>query len=171
MKERALRFRCRDLLQDLDVQPPLDVTALCEAFGRRRGFPIRLVGQHMPMPGPFGVWVRTGNADYVAYPLDTSPVHQNHVILHEVGHMISGHDGDGHNTDFMSVLFPHLDPKVVRTSLQRSHYDTRREREAELAATIILEWASVLEHVGLHARAPFVQDRLERALGDRVGWL
>jgi Zn-dependent peptidase ImmA (M78 family) len=125
----------------------------------------------MPMPGPVGVWIRTNSADYIIYPADTSAPHQNHVILHEIGHMIAGHKGDGHDADIITEWFPHISPDVVRSSLQRSHYDSEQEQEAEIVATIILEWAAVLERVALHSHSSFGKGELERALGDHLGWL
>jgi hypothetical protein len=55
--------------------------------------------------------------------------------------------------------------------MNRTSYDEAREHEAELIATIILEWASVLDQV---APPPVAQPDLRRvqtALGDRQGWL
>jgi hypothetical protein len=36
MKERELRKRCRRLLNQLDIDPPLDVGVLCERLGEQR---------------------------------------------------------------------------------------------------------------------------------------
>jgi hypothetical protein len=52
MKERELRKRCRRLLNQLDIEPPLDVLQLCERLGERRGKPIRL----MPYPRSLVRW-------------------------------------------------------------------------------------------------------------------
>lgn len=37
MKERELRRRCRKLLKQLDIGPPLDVEVLCARLGDQRG--------------------------------------------------------------------------------------------------------------------------------------
>ena len=57
VRERELRRRCRTLLNELDIRPPLDVVELCRRVGESRGKPIRLVSHPIPVPGPFGVWV------------------------------------------------------------------------------------------------------------------
>lgn len=44
MGERELRRRCRRLLQQLGIRPPLDVVELCRRIGQRRGRPAALIG-------------------------------------------------------------------------------------------------------------------------------
>ena len=68
MRERDLRRRCRRLLTELDIRPPLDVSELCRRVGETRGKPIRLVPHAIPVPGPFGVWITTDAADYIHGP-------------------------------------------------------------------------------------------------------
>ena len=48
------------------------------------------------MPGlstgaPCGLWISVPAADYVFYDPDTSRLHAEHIILHELAHMLSGH--------------------------------------------------------------------------------
>lgn len=172
VKERELRRRCRTLLRALDVRPPLDVTELCDKLGEHRGRPIRLVPRPIPVPGPFGVWITTADADYILYQRETSRAHQDHIIVHELGHMLAGHASDGPNDSMLSEIYPDLDPEAVRRALRRTAYDSKHEHEAETVATIILEWASVLDVVAHPpATSNQVQDRVNDALADRLGWL
>jgi hypothetical protein len=67
--------------------------------------------------------------------------------------------------------YPDLEPDAVRRALRRSSYDSEHEREAETVATIILEWASVLDQVAGRPSAAAPAKRIENALGDRLGWL
>ncbi|GLZ28975.1 hypothetical protein Lesp02_11650 [Lentzea sp. NBRC 105346] len=168
--ERELRKRCRRLLNDLDIHPPLDVAELCRKVGEQRGRPIRLLAHPIPVPGPFGVWISTAGADYILYQQETTKSHQNHIILHELGHLIAGHTSDESDDLLLSQLYPDLEPDAVRRALRRTSYDNDQEREAETVATIILEWASVLDQV-----APRASDgparRMSSALADRLGWL
>src|SRR5437764_2594450 len=94
MSERQLRRQCRRLLGKLDVRPPLDVAALCTRLGEVRGKPIRLVAHPIPVPGPFGAWISTAKADYILYQTETSKLHQDHIIVHELGHILAGHQSD-----------------------------------------------------------------------------
>ncbi|PKV94741.1 hypothetical protein ATK30_5623 [Amycolatopsis echigonensis] len=181
--ERQLRRRCRQLLTDLDIHPPLDVTELCRRVGVQRGKPIRLRAHPIPVPGPFGAWVAAASADYIFYQQETSKPHQDHIILHELGHMLAGHDSDAHDDTLLSDLcpgsstealraeYPDLAPDAVRRALRRTSYDTEQEYEAETVATIILEWASVLDRVWVPAAGNDTAHRMETALSDRLGWL
>lgn len=183
MGERELRRQCRRLLQHLGIRPPLDVVELCRRIGQRRGRPIRLVPHALPVPGPFGVWIASGAADYVFYQRETSTVHQHHIILHELGHLLAGHRGDEQDDSMLAAVYPDWqsnepnprnpspDSEVIGRALYRTCYDSEREREAETVATIILEWASVLDRVALRSSTTRATRRIETALGDRLGWL
>jgi hypothetical protein len=171
VRERELRRRCRRLLNELDIRPPLDVTELCRRLGTQRGKPIRLVEHPIPIPGPFGVWIATETADYILYQQHTSKSHQDHIVLHEIGHMIAGHQGEEHENQAIEQLLPGMQPAAVRRSLLRTSYDNEHELEAETVATIILEWASVLDRVVGRASTDAVAERMGSALGDRLGWL
>ncbi|MCE3031988.1 hypothetical protein [Streptomyces sp. CMSTAAHL-2] len=175
LRERRLRKDCRRELQALGVQPPLDVNELCTQLGHKRGRPLRLVPYPLPVPGPYGAWVATRSADYILYQQETSKAHQDHIILHEVGHILAGHRGESANECCENGA--ELDdpgapgPDTVQHVLRRTSYDEAREHEAELIATIILEWASVLDPVAAPPAAQPDLRRVQTALGDRRGWL
>ena len=95
MSERALRRRCRNLLRQLDARPPLDIPEMCAQLGILRGRPIYLRAHPLPASGPFGVWLSLSAADYIFYQEHTSQPHQEHIILHELGHLIAEHRSDG----------------------------------------------------------------------------
>lgn len=183
MRERELRRRCRRLLNELDIRPPLDVVELCRRVGETRGKEIRLIPHPIPVPGPFGAWITTDVADYILYQQETSKAHQSHIVLHELGHIIAGHRSDEDDDALLSELYPDvepdalreqypdLEPDAVRRALRRTAYDTEQERAAETVATIILEWASVLDRVAPPASTDATAQRMGVALGDRMGWL
>ena len=170
MRDRDLRRRCRKLLRQLDVRPPLDVAQLCRQVGEERGREIRLLAHPIPVPGPFGVWVATNTVDYILYQSETTKSHQDHIILHELGHMLADHDSDEQDDDLLRDLYPDLSPEAVRRALRRTSYDDAHEREAELVASIILEWAAVIDYVVPSSRTG-VDRHMRFALGDRQGWL
>ncbi|MGW2050993.1 hypothetical protein ACWCPF_38400 [Streptomyces sp. NPDC001858] len=125
-------------------------------------------------PGPFGLWLMTDSADIVFYQQDTTRAHQDHIILHEVGHIIADHKDE-------QVWTPGDDPAAgllpggLPRGLPRTCYDSRHEREAELIATIILERASFSDQLrGTDAAAPAEDPslvRIEHALAHRSSWL
>jgi hypothetical protein len=142
-----LRQRCESRLRDLELPAPFDVHAFCEGLERQRGRPIVL----HPLPrtsGCSGLWVATPAADVVFYESETSPLHREHIILHELCHLLLGHApggaAGGTLADYAveAGLFPGLRPEAVRRTLQRAGYTTEEDREAELLASMILERAA-----------------------------
>ena len=171
MNERKLRKHCKRVLRSLGVRPPLQVPELCRLLGEHRGRPIRLIPYSLPVPGPFGLWIATKTADYIFYQKETSRAHQDHIILHEVGHILAGHHSDESGSEVWHTMLPDISPDVINRALQRTSYDEEREREAELVATIILEWASVLDRITPRAPESPSARRVQTALSDRQGWL
>jgi hypothetical protein len=138
---------------------PFDARVLCEKVAARRGRPIRLV----PMDGLTGVcglWVATATTDLIFYEQVTTPPHQEHIILHELSHVLCDHHHSsaalGSQVD---ELLPNLDPAMVHRVLGRAGYSSEEEREAELLASLIRERAR--SHGGAT-----VTDRLHAALED-----
>ncbi|MGP4003647.1 hypothetical protein [Streptomyces sp. 8N706] len=144
---------------------------LCQLLGERRQRPIRLLPYPLPVPGPFGLWIGTQSADYILYQKETSKSHQDHIILHEIGHILADHQRDDADDDFLRQLMPNLSLSVVKRALRRTSYDEEHEREAELVATIILEWASVLDRVSPPTPDDPSVHRVHTALSYRQGWL
>ncbi|MEU3627658.1 hypothetical protein BS329_22270 [Amycolatopsis coloradensis] len=173
MKERELRKRCRKMLHSLDIEPPLDVGVLCERLGEQRGRPIRLMPYPLEVPGPFGCWIATSSADYIFFQQETTKSHQDHIVLHELGHMLADHHpgGDAEPADFLRGPAPGLDGDAVHRALRRTSYDEAHEWEAETVATIILEWASVLNYTIPRRADDDDVRRVQGALGDHQGWL
>ncbi|NYT95429.1 hypothetical protein HW126_16740 [Salinispora sp. H7-4] len=172
MRERALRKSCRALLRELDIRPPLDVRELCRRLAERRGRPIRLVPYPIQIPGPFGLWVMTDSADVIFFQKETTAPHQDHIILHEIGHIIADHPSDETESEGLDLLTP-VKPNGTTRALRRTCYDSAHEREAELVATVILEWASVLNPLHRTASShdhPGV-DRIGTSLDHHHGWM
>ncbi|MFE0256872.1 hypothetical protein [Streptomyces sp. NPDC059010] len=175
--ERDLHRRLRRELQSLGVQPPLDVKELCRLVGERRGRPIVLRPFPLEKPGPSGLCVDTPQMDLILYQQETTHLHQQQIILHELFHIFVAEweetEKEEAPDDFVegwATLIPVLDPKLIRRVARRCSYEDGEECQVELAATIILEWSSVLDHVTPLSEDPSVR-RVQAALGDRRGWL
>ena len=131
----GLRRRCERLLRGIRIPHPFDLDAFCAELAARRGRPLHL----RPVPGlnadaPCGLWIGTAAADHVFYDPGTSPLHAEHIVLHELAHILSGHSGAGGT---LGRLFPDLDPAMVSQVLGRVGYTTAQEREAEMIASLI----------------------------------
>ncbi|MEV5988241.1 hypothetical protein AB0L85_25050 [Streptomyces sp. NPDC052051] len=86
----------------------------------------------------FGVWLRTNDADYIAYERYTSTAHQSHIIAHELSHMLCDHRGERSAESPPVELFADLDPGLVRGMLMRCGYTQEAEQEAEVMASLLL---------------------------------
>jgi hypothetical protein len=106
---RDLRHRCETIVRTLDqriggIRVPFDLNALLDQLEADRGRPIELVPFSATAPGePCGIWVGTDRLDLIYYEEATSPLHQDHIILHEVGHMVCDHTGAACPTPITSV--------------------------------------------------------------------
>jgi hypothetical protein len=138
----ALTARCRDRLAELDLPRPFDVKVLCERVGRRRDRSIVLLGMTLPADAPRGLWISTDRKDYIVYERATSPLHQDHIILHELAHLLCDHTGAPEfGEEHAHRLFPTLDPELVARVLGRTAYTSEEEQEAEILASMMLREA------------------------------
>lgn len=171
MSDRELRRRCEVLLAELDAPDEIDIRALCELAGKRQGKPIHLIPESLPTNSPCGLVVRTEAFDAIFYEQHTTPLHQEHIIGHELGHVLCGHETmPVIDADDSRLLLPDLDPALVQAVLGRTNYTAVEEREAEMIASLILRRSAVRRR-GVPARAPApgvspLLSRVERTLED-----
>jgi hypothetical protein len=140
-----LRGRCEqlveDLLQQTGVPRPWDINDFLDRLERYRGRDIDLCAVTWTVGSSTGAWQRRQDYDLIAYPENTSGFHQDHVILHEIGHVISAHEGQCVLTETEAQrLAPHLAPAALAHLLNRSSSDVE-EHEAELIAMLIYQRA------------------------------
>lgn len=141
MDLKQLRQRCMLRLNELPLPVPFDIMSFCDALRSHQARPI-LLHPITSRAGICGLWIATPDADHIFYERDTSPLHQEHIILHELSHLLCGHrSAPMPQTDWSRLLLPDLDAKMVQTVLQRAAYSAEEEREAELLATFILQRA------------------------------
>ncbi|WP_042426621.1 hypothetical protein [Streptacidiphilus anmyonensis] len=135
---RELMERCRRTVDALALPSPFDVVDFVATLERRRGRPIRLLPMAARPNVPCGLLASTDDADYISYSADTTALHQQHILLHEVAHLICGHHQSSATRESTAqLLFPNLPPALVHRVLGRSAYSEPQEREAELIATLI----------------------------------
>src|SRR5437879_3028794 len=85
MNDRQLRQHCQHLARDLPIPTPFTITTFCQAIAAQRGRPLHLYALPEATPGgPCGVWIATDDGDHVFYEPGTSPLHRDHIILHEI---------------------------------------------------------------------------------------
>jgi hypothetical protein len=168
--EVRLRRGLRQEFAELGIEGPTPMAEVCRRLSSRRDRPIRLLHYQLDVPGPFGLWLAAASADYVLVQAETTPLHQEHIIAHELGHVLRNHRSDERDDAALQELMPDIRPEVIRRALRRTSYDTEQEWEAETVATILLEAAAVGESVILRGHSARAR-RAQQALGDRQDWL
>ncbi|MGA5131338.1 toxin [Streptomyces olivoreticuli] len=135
---RRLRKAGARRIAELELPALADVTSLCSHLSAVRDRPITLVPMQMQATLPCGMWVSARVEDLIFYDANTSSAHQEHIILHELGHIICCHRGSGQLDEVSArVLFPNLSPTLVRDMLMRATYDDIQEQEAEVIAYLL----------------------------------
>lgn len=169
MNRDQSRRECATLVAALDLPVPFDLAELCARLGRQRGKPIVLMATPMAISTLCGLWLGTATADYVFYEQDTSVLHQQHIVFHEIGHILRRHAPNKVlNTDITRSLAPGIATGDVQRVLGRDTYSDDDEYEAELIATLLLSRVGQLPGAAaVPPSAETMQDavaRVERAL-------
>lgn len=159
-----LRQQCEARLAQVQLPEPFTLEALCEQLGRQRGRDIRVTRAPMPA-GLYGAWIAGSAVDYIFVEQQTSPVHQEHIVLHELGHLLCGHEPGPLLADHPAALLPSLNGEMVRRMLGRTSYTATQEREAELLASLISQRARREEAGRSAVQSSGVLRRLEETLG------
>ena len=154
----GLRRRCARRLRGIDVPDPFDLDLFCAGLAVSRGRPLHRrplpsLASPRPVPGaPCGLWLGLPGADYVFFDPGTSPLHAEHIVLHEIAHILCGHTAGPTGSAALAQLFPDLDPALVSQALAsralvsralvsralgRAGHTTEQEREAEMLASMI----------------------------------
>ncbi|GLY46666.1 hypothetical protein [Lentzea sp. NBRC 102530] len=164
--------RLAEIVALLDVPDPFSVEELVRRIAATRQRPIVLKAATMPPEGPSGLWIATGTTDHIWYAAGTSPMHQEHIILHELGHLLCDHETPQPDPDLaLRLLLPSLDPAMVRSVLGRTAYSDPEERQAEMFAMLVLERARKLPSRvrPLSPELCALLDRVEAALAPGLG--
>lgn len=146
MRQGRLHRQCerqvKRLEREVGIPRPFVLGEFLRRFAQWRGRRIDLLPyDHIP-GGACGMWMRLPASDVIAYA-KTTPLHEEHIILHEVAHMLCEHAGGGDvGEHLVRALLPDLDPTMVRRVLGRTAYPDAEEKEAELIATLILRKAA-----------------------------
>ncbi|MBB5940268.1 hypothetical protein [Streptomyces zagrosensis] len=166
-KYAQLHQRCQPVLDQLSVPNPFTIDALCQELSVQRRRPLHL----HPLPQQdirndiCGMWLATETDDHIFFEQRTSRVHQEHIVLHEIGHMLFDHWGtDLGHSGVPQTLLPDLSPQLVQRLLGRASYTNRQEQEAEMLASLLRLRASQSATRSPHG----VLGRLEAALGTRA---
>lgn len=148
-----------------DIPRPWDVHEFAERVAVRRGRPIELIPRTMSHYASVatGLWVRRPELDQIVYDTAGTELHQSHVILHELSHMLCNHEGiafdrgavaaraavgsetlRGTGQVLESLPDPLLDARRCGVRIRhRAAYDDNQELQAETLAFVIWQAADL----------------------------
>lgn len=120
------------------IPDPWSVNVFLDALERFRGRDVDLCAVSWTPGESTGAWACYPDHDVIAYAANTSPLHQDMIILHEVGHLLFAHRGRCLlAVDDVQRLAPDLRPAAFVHLLDRAQ-GVVEEHEAEMLATLIL---------------------------------
>lgn len=145
------RQRYESIVRNLPMRVPFDAYTFCQDLAAQRDRPILLipVAFHGKI---FGLVISDLTADYIFYEQNTSPLHQQQIIMHEVSHLIFDHHVDSViPEELLAELLPVLHSVLGQESLEglvrhvlgRGGELTKEEIEAEELTAHILKRAAL----------------------------
>lgn len=150
------------LVGGLTVPEPWDLKSFIDGVASKRGKPIRLM-PHSGLFGsgqPCGIWIGRTTDDIIVYDDTTSNYHVEHIVLHELGHLLlqhRNHPNSDPNALSIHELLPDVDPATVLHVLGRTAYDNEQESQAELFASFLMT-ESRRSHPSSRFMSTFIHD-------------
>lgn len=139
MAKEQLRVQATALVTNLPPIPqPWSVDELCRRLTEQRS---RMIVVHsLDLPSlPFGVWYEDGERDHIIHRAELTGYHRDHVILHEICHMLARHNTadlpEGIQSGVCDFLLEHA---------MRNDYANSQEELAETFASMVLKIVSGL---------------------------
>ncbi|WP_194836324.1 hypothetical protein [Nocardia sp. XZ_19_369] len=133
----------RTLTASLEVPRPWHLETFVDSVATLLGKPITLFGQpDLTAKGfPCGVVIERPDSFVVAYDAASSGYHTDHIVLHEIAHLLLDHAGyvsPSSRLRTLQQLFTEVDTDVVLRVLARTDYDDVLESQAELFASLVM---------------------------------
>lgn len=169
----TIKGRFTELATMIPIPYPWDLAAYVDAVADHRGRPITLRAVDMSgLAGTgcgtgTGLWIARRDEDLIVYDAGTSEWHIEHIILHEIGHMLFGHtrsqgeDGEVFGPT-IATLLPSISPESISQVLGRDDYGTVREREAETFADMVMVQAMLPRRTESVIRRTFFRGKGQR---------
>ncbi|MEU1312689.1 hypothetical protein ABZ419_27875 [Streptomyces cinnamoneus] len=161
MTGKHVRAVAEELVTQLPELPrPWDIEALCRALSQRRGRPLTLHPMDLPAM-PFGLWFDDGSGDRIIYRSSATGYYRDHIVLHEICHMLAGHGKSPEELlDESQAERAAGDGQAGQTAGGKACSNAEEEL-AETFSTMVLKRAGQLQPTGVSA----VERRAEQLLG------
>jgi hypothetical protein len=173
----TLRRRCEDVLNDIEIPAPWSLDRFLALLSERRNRPIILAQASVPCGQHISAqWWKQPEADVILYAKTQSTFYKELSVLHEVGHMLCGHDrgaaslsGPFTDADLTEITCAPAAAAVIFS--RNSRFDSVEEQEAELTAyrlKVMIERSERLHAPLSDLAAPRVVHVMRRAIGSEV---
>lgn len=137
---RQGREDARRLAEQMTLPQPFDIDVFVKMVADVRGRPIILhPGASSADPrAACGLWILRDDHDLIVIHPQASAPHREHIVLHELGHMMCNHITVESPFDENSLFQGFLTGSgALAKMLARTSYKTPAEREAETFATVL----------------------------------
>lgn len=132
------------LKASLVLPDPWDLNVFVAQVAENVGKPINVVAQpELAADGfPCGLVVERTDDIVIIYDSTSSGYHGDHIVLHEIAHLLLNHTDPGCDSggfvNAVEALLPDCDPAAVLRVLGRTDYDETEESQAELFASLVM---------------------------------
>ena len=120
------------------------IELLVARAAKYRNLSIVLVPQPMHGLTEYGYWLRGQVHDYIFFDCTTAKMHQDHIIMHELGHILLGHETYRVTADSTAQ-----DALCLMRSIDRG---CQEEQDAESLATALQQ--EIVRRISLRALVP-----------------
>lgn len=189
--QRTLRSVSQERLRTLLLQVEQEydfhhfsLSSFAQWVATKRQREMKRIGWQLPA-SISGVWVATQHVDFVFYETRTPAVHQIHIQLHELAHILCNHkaidlelEPEGISREAMlQYLAGAFDTNVrpiqaIEQLLLRSARDNEEEQEAELLSALIQQRiAHKRFHASLTQPLSFSDNALVLGVYQTLGWI
>lgn len=149
----SMEARFRDATRTVPLPSPWNLNAYLAEVAAYRGRSISL----QPVPAGTlveigcrgsGLWIARKHDDIIVYDSGATERNADHLILHEVGHMLLGHGTEESDTAAalapkLAALLPSFSPGSMKHVLGRAEFGGEREQEAEVFADMTMVYATL----------------------------
>ncbi|WP_238815461.1 hypothetical protein [Nocardia brasiliensis] len=148
----SMDARLGDATRTVPLPNPWDLSAYLAAVAAHRGRSITLhtaprAVLHEIGCGAGGLWVARTHDDIIVYDDEAIERNVDHLVLHQVGHMLLEHGERQDRPDplppSLAVLLPTMSPRSIEHALGRGDFGEEREREAEVFADMTMVYATL----------------------------
>ncbi|MBP7963681.1 MAG: hypothetical protein KBG20_18865 [Caldilineaceae bacterium] len=106
-------------------------------LSQRQGKQVLLVPIPTESSSLFGGWISTAAAEFIFFDKGTLPMHQIHIQLHEIAHMLCGHSTFHADQEHMSQSQEEIMALAASAMRMRHVAESETEQEAEILTALI----------------------------------